>query len=310
MIRTQALTKNYGSLRALHAVDLEVLPGEILGFLGPNGAGKSTALRILSGFLPPSSGHASIRGLDLTTDSLAARRLTGYLPESFVAPQELRVGEYLRFRAALKGMRRAETRTECARVVKLLGLEERVRQPFSALSKGFRQRVGLADALLGNPPALLLDEPFSGLDPLQRDEFRSILQLLAEQGQAILFSSHVLPEVEAIAHRVLILHQGRSRAAGTLAELQAHLSQVAKLELRLAHPDPRLPQVLQKAQGLMALELHHCGEQVATVALADANQRSELFRLLSDSGLAMVEFRELRPDLEQLFRSLVEDLSS
>ncbi|MFQ5749994.1 MAG: ABC transporter ATP-binding protein, partial [Planctomycetota bacterium] len=224
MIFADRLTKRFPTVTALEEVSFRVASGEVLGFLGPNGAGKTTALRILSGFLPPTSGRASVAGLDLLQHSLEARRRVGYLPENFSAPSELRVGEYLRYRAGLKGMPARDRRGRVGELGALLGLQARMRQPFAALSKGYRQRVGLADALLAAPPVLLLDEPFSGLDPLQRQEFRGILGTLArEEGRAILFSSHVLPEVQGLADRVLILHLGRVRAEGTLEELSRDL---------------------------------------------------------------------------------------
>ncbi|MCP4093138.1 MAG: ABC transporter ATP-binding protein [Planctomycetes bacterium] len=310
MIKTERLTKHYGTIHALSEVDLEVAPGEILGFLGPNGAGKSTTLRILSGYLPPTSGKASINGLDLMNESLAARRCTGYLPENFVAPSELRVSEYLRFRAALKGLSRKQVPAEVQRVAKHLGLEPRLRQPFSALSKGFRQRVGLADALLGDPPALLLDEPFSGLDPLQREEFRTILKNLAAAGKAILFSSHVLPEVEEIATRVLILHQGRSKAVGTLEDLQSHLHEKAKLCVRLSEAGTKAHEVLAAAAQELDFSFEEQNDKSFLIELNDHSHRSDLFQRLAAAKLPVIEFRELRPDLDQLFRSLVEETAT
>lgn len=307
MIKTERLTKHYGSFAALSEVDLQVAPGEILGFLGPNGAGKSTTLRILSGYLPPTSGKASINGLDLMNDSLAARRCTGYLPENFVAPNELRVVEYLRFRAELKGLARKKVKAEVERVAEHLGLQPRLRQPFSALSKGFRQRVGLADALIGDPPALLLDEPFSGLDPLQREEFRRILRNLAAAGKAILFSSHVLPEVEEIATGVLILHHGKAKAAGTLEELQQHMHHQAEICVRLGEARSGAEEIMRTAADKFCFELAVTNAQSFTFALTDHSLRTELFKFLADANLPVIEFRELRPDLDQLFRSLVEE---
>ena len=310
MIKTERLTKHYGSFAALSEVDLQVAPGEILGFLGPNGAGKSTALRILSGYLPPTSGKATINGLDLMNDSLAARRCTGYLPENFVAPNELRVVEYLRFRAELKGLGRKKVKGEVERVAEHLGLRPRLRQQFSALSKGFRQRVGLADALIGNPPALLLDEPFSGLDPLQREEFRTILHDLANDGKAILFSSHVLPEVEEIATGVLILHHGKAKAAGTLDELQQHMHHQATLCIRLSEACSNAGEIMNRAAAKFSFQFEASDAQTLNVTLSDHGVRTELFRFLADAKLPVIEFRELRPDLDQLFRSLVEEPSA
>ena len=305
MIRAEKLSKHYGSLVALDQVDLHVSKGEILGFLGPNGAGKSTALRLLSGYLPPTAGTACIAGKDVVQDSLSARAHLGYLPEHFVAPADLRVGEYLRFRARLKGLGRSEAKTQIAAVSKRLAISDRLRQPFLALSKGFRQRIGLADALLGDPPALLLDEPFSGLDPLQREEFRSILRGLADDGKAILFSSHVLPEVEEIADRILVLVNGRARAAGTLADLRQAQQQSGMCEVRFEG---------DHQQALFELLSSRWGEQVQGLQehagglrfrLDPEVPRTEVFQALAAADCGVVALQEIQPDLEDLFRQLV-----
>ena len=313
MIRAEKLTKRYGNLVAVDAVDFTVAPGEVLGFLGPNGAGKSTTLRILSGFLPPTSGRASIAGHDLAGDALAARQATGYLPENFTAPSDLRVAEYLRFRAALKGLDRRSARRRASEVAERLGLQDRLRQTFAALSKGYRQRVGLADALLADPPALLLDEPFSGLDPLQRQEFRGVLHGLAADGKAVLFSSHVLPEVEELAHRVLVLNRGRACGAGTLAELQQTLAAETRLRVVFETPlDAAAAQSLDAAAKRLAAEAVSLGAELLSaegtellVRLDRPEARGALFRWLADQQLPVAEFRAQRPDLEHLFRALV-----
>ena len=308
MIRADRLTKVFGATPAIREVTFTVASGEVLGFLGPNGAGKSTTLRILSGYLPPTAGAASVDGFDLTRQSLAARRRLGYLPENFSLPAELRVGEYLRFRAGLKGLGRRAARGRVAELADRLGLTERLRQPCPTLSKGYRQRVGLADALLADPPALLLDEPFSGLDPRQRQEFRQLLRDLAADGRSILFSSHVLPEVEDLADRILILHRGRSCAAGSQAELAATVEEEAWLRISLAADRAggaqdwrgRLEKAFADAQ------LRSVGGQALDLRLADPAQRDAVFRWLAEQGAPVHEFRMLQPDLEELFLRLVE----
>ncbi len=310
MIRTHQLRKKYGSHLALEGLDLEVAKGEILGFLGPNGAGKSTTLRILSGFLPPTSGRASVDGLDLSQQSLAARRRSGYLPENFVAPFEMRVEEYLRFRARLKGMGKKDAHRRVQELSVELGFQDRLRQSFGALSKGFRQRVGLADSLLINPPALLLDEPFSGLDPMQRQEFRAILRQLAADGKAILFSSHVLPEVEELATRVQILSRGRSKAVGTLQELQHHLQRQSPVLLRVVAGACKYEELLQQGMKHFVFTWEERRPQEYLLCLEDAKQRPALVRWLVQKEVEILEFREVRPDLDQLFRSLVGEESA
>lgn len=306
MIRAEKLSKHYGSLVALDQVDLQVAQGEILGFLGPNGAGKSTALRILSGYLPPTAGKASIAGKDLVQDSLSARAHLGYLPEHFVAPSDLRVGEYLRFRARLKGLSKSKALAQVDAVAKRLALTDRLRQPFLALSKGFRQRIGLADALLGEPPALLLDEPFSGLDPLQREEFRSILRGLADDGKAILFSSHVLPEVEEIADRILILVGGRARAIGTLSDLRQVQQQSGWCEIRFEgdHQHP-LQALLEERWPQQVHEMRMHTPDRLRFRLAPEVPRTEVFQALAQADCGVVALQEMQLDLEDMFRQLV-----
>lgn len=305
MIRAEKLTKRFGQLVALDSVDFTVEPGEVLGFLGPNGAGKSTSLRILSGFLPPSGGRASIAGHDLGTDSLKARAATGYLPENFTAPSDLRVCEYLRYRGALKGTPRRELPGRVEMLAERLGLTDRLRQPFASLSKGYRQRVGLADALLANPPALLLDEPFSGLDPLQRQDFRDVLRELASEGKAVLFSSHVLPEVEDLADRVLVLHHGRACAAGTLPELRQTVDAETLMRVRLEVAVAELPAQIAAAANELRVEIVDAQEDELLLRVADVAARDALFRWLAAEELPVAEFVAQRPDLDHLFRTLV-----
>lgn len=307
MIRAEHLVKRFGGLLALDGVSLEVAAGEILGFLGPNGAGKSTTLRILSGWLPPSSGRASIAGHDLVRASLAARRAVGYLPENFAAPPDLRVGEYLGYRAELKGRAPRAARLRAHEAAAEFGLEPRWRQPFGTLSKGYRQRVGLADALLADPPALLLDEPFSGLDPVQRQEFKEILRRLAAAGKAVLFSSHVLPEVRDLASRLLVLHRGRCAAAGTLAELQRTLSTGAPLRVlaRGAGAADRIG-ALAAPHGFR-LERVEAATGAALLRAGTQADRAALFRALAAAELEVEEFATEAPDLEQVFLMLVRE---
>jgi ABC-2 type transport system ATP-binding protein len=307
MIEAEALTKRYGPLTAVADLSFRVQAGEILGFLGPNGAGKSTTLRVLSGYLPPSSGRARIDGQDLQDASLRARQRLGYLPEAFVAPPELRVGEYLRFRARLKGLPGKQARSRTLELARSLGLEERLKQPFSALSKGYRQRVGLADALLADPPALLLDEPFGGLDPRQRQEFRQYLRDLADRGKAILFSSHVLPEVEEIADRVLILHRGQTRADGELEELQRRALEEAPVQFRTSQSSESLRAPLEAfLQESERAALEFDGNLVR-LRPDSGERRQALFRWLGAQAVEVLEFRILTPTLEDLFRSMTED---
>jgi len=304
MIHAERLTKRFGPVTAVEEVTFRVARGEVLGFLGPNGAGKSTTLRILCGWWPPSAGRAAVDGHDLLRDSLGARRRIGYLPENFAAPPELRVAEYLGFRARLKSLRRREARRRTGEVADRLGLGERLGQTIGSLSRGFRQRVGLADALLADPPALLLDEPFTGLDPLQRQEFREFLRDLAHrEGKAVLFSSHVLPEVEDLADRLLILHRGRARLLGDLKELLHAARREAPLRLEVAGDPGALAAALADAPGLgEACPVVGRDGRALLLRPQDEDARRALLRLLVARDEDLRELRPLTPSLEELFR--------
>jgi ABC-2 type transport system ATP-binding protein len=220
MIVVDGLSRLFGTTVALDGISFAVEAGEIVGLLGPNGAGKTTCLRILAGLLAPSGGRARIQENDVVARSLAARAAIGYLPEEIALYPELRTIEYLRFRARLRGLPRRRRGEEVERVIDLCRLDPVRRGLLGQLSRGYRQRVGLAAALIGDPPILLLDEPTTGLDPNQTREVQQLLGRLAGE-RAVLLSSHLLAQVEAICARVLILQQGRIVADGTLEELRS-----------------------------------------------------------------------------------------
>jgi ABC-2 type transport system ATP-binding protein len=218
MIEVERLTKDYGTVVAVRDVSFSVGKGEVVGFLGPNGAGKSTTLRVLAGFLGATSGRVSIAGHDIATDSLAARRALGYMPEAAPLYPELRVREYLEFRAALKQVPRRERKKAVDRSLELGKIADVAETLVGHLSKGYRQRVALSDALVSSPGLLILDEPTAGLDPNQILEVRKLLRELGES-HTILLSTHILSEVEAVCDRALVIARGRLVAEGTLSEL-------------------------------------------------------------------------------------------
>jgi len=218
MIEVKDLTKSYRERVAVDHLTFSVQEGEILGFLGPNGAGKSTTMKMLTGFLPPSSGSASIAGFDVFEHPLEVKRRIGYLPETPPLYQEMAVGAYLEFVATLKGVPRKQVKSEVERVAQLTGTLHVLRRVLQNLSKGFRQRVGIAQALLGSPPVLILDEPTEGLDPTQRAEVRTLIKSLAGKHTVIL-STHILPEVTMTCEKVLIINQGRIVAFDRIAQL-------------------------------------------------------------------------------------------
>ena len=222
MISVEGLTKRYGKTTAVKNISFSIKQGEIVGFLGPNGAGKSTTMRILSCFLPLTRGRVTIAGLDVMKDSLEIRKRVGYMSESVALYPEMRVKEYLRFRARLRGLSGKDERVRVREIIELCGLSDVSRFVIGRLSKGYRQRVGLADSLLHKPDLLLLDEPTIGLDPNQIRHFRSLIKDLGRK-QTILLSTHILSEVEMVCDRVLILNKGAIVASDTPESLMGLL---------------------------------------------------------------------------------------
>jgi ABC-2 type transport system ATP-binding protein len=221
MIEVKDLVKTYGPKRAVDGVSFTVRRGDILGFLGPNGAGKSTTMKMITGFLRPDAGTTTVDGIDVAADPVAVKRKLGYLPESAPAYQEMTVGEFLAFIAEVRGFRSAQERkTQVDRAVGLTHLASVRGQTIETLSKGFKQRVGFAQALLHDPPALVLDEPTDGLDPNQKNEVRTLIKAMAAE-KAVILSTHILEEVDAICNRVIIISQGRIVADETPAALRA-----------------------------------------------------------------------------------------
>jgi len=218
MIEAQSLTRRFGALLAVDRLSFEVEPGTVLGFLGPNGAGKSTTMKMLTGFLSPTSGTARIMGHDICRDSLAARRQMGYLPEGAPLYGELSVERFLHFAAETRGFRGAEARRRAASAMERLNLQEVTGQTIETLSKGFKRRVGLAQAILHDPPTLILDEPTDGLDPNQKHEVRRLIREMAPD-KIIIVSTHILEEVEALCTRAMIIARGRLLADDTPAGL-------------------------------------------------------------------------------------------
>jgi ABC-2 type transport system ATP-binding protein len=252
MITLESVSKRYGSKTIIHDMSFTVGKSEIVGFLGPNGAGKTTTMRMIAGYTTPSSGRITVAGFDMATQNDAAARKLGYLPEHPPLYDVLEVSSYLRFVAKVKSVPRGEVASELERVISACRLEAVVHREIFKLSKGYRQRLGLAQALLGKPDVLLLDEPTAGLDPGQIQETREVIRSFGEQ-HCVLLSTHILPEVTLICRRVAIINQGRLLAIDSPAALQKASEQTNNVALEVGGPPEGLREALQSIDGVTAV---------------------------------------------------------
>ncbi|HUU10395.1 MAG TPA: ABC transporter ATP-binding protein [Phycisphaerae bacterium] len=314
IIEVENLTKWYGRTLALDRATFSVEQGQVVGLLGPNGAGKSTAMRILTGFMPASSGTARVAGHDVLMDGLAVRRSVGYMPENVPLYPEMRVEEYLGFRAALKGIEPAKRRAAVDRVVERCWLGTVRRRLIGQLSKGFRQRVGLADALVADPPVLVLDEPTIGLDPLQIRETRQLFRTL-EGKHTALIASHILWEVERICSQVIIILDGRIAAAGRIDDLCKKWvgANRAALEVRAgadgADGPKEVARVLGQVGGVAEVRREDVGDgwsRYIVTPQGDADLRESLQAAVAQRGWRSREFHVHAPTLEDLYLKITE----
>lgn len=305
MIDVKNLTKRYPGHLAVDDITFQVQEGEVVGFLGPNGAGKTTTMRILTGYLPPTGGEIRIGGKDVTRESLAVRRNIGYLPENCPLYPEMRVNEYLRFRARIKGVPRRKQRNRVEDVKDLCGLSAMGRRVIGHLSKGFRQRVGFADALVNRPALLILDEPTIGLDPNQIREMRHLIRDLAQE-HTILLSTHILSEVEATCDRVLILHQGRLAASDTPANLAEVLTGRNRVVAEIQGLRSEVVQAVHGLEGITRVDALVKGSWVALEmeGLPGLDYRSALFDMVVSRGWRLRELRPVAASLEEAFGEL------
>jgi ABC-2 type transport system ATP-binding protein len=305
MIQLQHLVKWYGPTRAVHDLSCVIPAGRIIGFLGPNGAGKSTTLRIITGYMPPTSGRVTVDGLDVLTQSQQARTRIGYLPESNALYGEMRVEEYLHYRGKLHGMDRARRRQRINVVCEQCGLGLVRRRLIGQLSKGNRQRVGLAQALLHDPPVLILDEPTSGLDPSQISHFR---QLIAElKGKhTLLLSTHILREVEASADEVIIIARGRMVAHGSIESLRQQARTDSRIMVELKASPDAVAQVFGRVEGVeQATTAARDGWCTATVTpRPGSDPREALGRVIATNGWVVREMRHEKATLEELYAEI------
>ena len=303
MIQVEKLTKRYGSVTAVDGVDFSVQKGEIVGFLGPNGAGKSTTMKMLAGFLPPTSGRAAVAGRDVFRESLRAREHIGYMPENVPLYPDMRVGEYLSYRGALKGIPGRRLKERVGDVLELCGLAEVSKTIIGRLSKGYRQRVGLADAMIHEPDLLILDEPTIGLDPNQIRQVRDLIRSL-KRHHTILLSTHILPEVEMLCSRVIIINKGRIEAMDSPQNLRARLGAAGHILLDARVPEARAAAVaLRKVAGVESVTVRSDGPwTIFTVrAAAGEDPREALYAQAVREGWPVRELSRSPVTLEQVF---------
>lgn len=304
MIEVEGLTKFYGPVPAITDVSFKVDEGEVVAFLGPNAAGKTTAMRILTGYMPATYGIARIADIDVYEDSVGARRHIGYMPETTSLYPEMRVHQYLRFCGKLHGMNRAELDERMEEVTERCGLTERRDSIIATLSLGYRQRVGLAQALIHKPDVLILDEPTVGLDPNQIIEVRSLIKGLAGQ-HTVMLSTHILPEAQMTCQRVIIINHGKIIAEDTPENLMAQIRESESIKIRLKSTDPGIPKLLRSVPEVTSVRQapdDRAGFFVDTKVGTDI--RAELAEFIVGKGWGLLELRPVEMSLEEVFRQL------
>jgi ABC-2 type transport system ATP-binding protein len=312
MIQVDRLTKSYGPVTAVHDVSFNVEKGQIVGFLGPNGAGKSTTMKILACFMAASGGSARVAGFDVFSQSLEVRRRIGYLPENSPLYTDLPVAAYLDFVAEAKGVSRGVRRSKVADVMDRCSITDMQHRLIGKLSKGYRQRVGLAQALLGDPEVLILDEPTIGLDPRQIAEIRALIKSLGGQHTVIL-STHILPEVSMVCDSVIIINRGRVVAKGTQAELVEQVFPAARVEVEVAGPGEAIASSLKtlpgvtsvEAIGVEAIGARDGASRFLVESPRGRDVRGELVRLVAGRGWELLELHQVGLSLEEVFIRVV-----
>jgi ABC-2 type transport system ATP-binding protein len=310
MIHVENLTKYYHDLCAVDHIGIEVRKGEILGLLGPNGAGKTTTLRMLTGFLRPSAGTIRINDYAIDTHLLEIKKIIGYLPESAPLYHDMLVYDYLDFVADLRGMDRARKLTRIRELSELCSIREVMHQPIGELSKGYRQRVGLAHAMMDDPEVLVLDEPTSGLDPNQIVEIREIIKRIGRE-KTIILSTHILSEAEATCDRVAIIHRGKIVADSSTAELKETLGGQNRIHITLDRANVESAEkALGNLEGVLRLEVMEADEgriRLRLVCPSSADPRAAVYQRIKQTDWTLLEFHQETESLEAIFRELTKE---
>ncbi|CAG1015306.1 putative ABC transporter ATP-binding protein YxlF [Anaerolineales bacterium] len=300
MIKVSGLTKDYGARRAIHNVSFDAQQGEIVGFLGPNGAGKTTTMRILTGYMPPTDGEAVVAGYDVVEESLEVRKRVGYLPETVPLYNDMIVFDYLKFMGELRKIPNVDERVD--EVLDMVGLFDRADGYIGNLSKGMRQRMGLAQALLHRPEVLILDEPTIGLDPGQVVEVRELIREIGRE-RTVLLSTHLLNEAQNICDRVLIINKGKIVAEDTTENLQARLIGAERVVLRVRGEADDLAKTIKQVKGVQVAETKDDGSVEFEFA-SGKDVRPEVAKQVINAGYDLIELRPLGMSLEEIFLEL------
>jgi ABC-2 type transport system ATP-binding protein len=306
MIRVDNLVKDYGDVRAVDGIDFEVRDGEILGFLGPNGAGKSTTLKVMTGYLSATSGNVRVDDLNILDDSLEIRRRVGYLPELNPLYGEMVVYDLLEFIARIRGIEGKAFKAALDRVAAQCGLRGVIHKDIQACSKGYRQRIGLACAMIHDPDILVLDEPVSGLDPNQIVEIRELIRGLGKE-KTLIISSHILQEIEATVDRIIVIHQGKLVANGTSQELMSSFRGHTQLNLELKNAEGEgVQRLTQELEGIVVTDQDQKnGHTRLTLEYSrTTDPRESIFNFARDNGWVILEMSQVRVQLEDVFRTL------
>lgn len=309
MIVVENLSKLYNRVTAVDDVSFEVQEGEILGFLGPNGAGKTTTMRIITGYTPPTSGEARVDGFSVKESPLEVRQRIGYLPENTPLYRDMDVASYLGFASQIKNVPSSQRGEQIRLAMDETGIADVARRTIGKLSKGYRQRVGLAQALLGNPKVLILDEPTVGLDPNQIREIRELIRNMSGK-RTVILSTHILPEVSMICDRVLIINKGRIAAADAVGELSKRMAKTLNLRVQAKAPADDVNGALSDIEGVRRVETLELGGgdglcQITLETDAEKDLRPIIADRISGRGWPLYELRSLEPTLEDIFVEIV-----
>ena len=304
MIQLKNLVKDYGTLRAVDHIDFEINEGEILGFLGPNGAGKTTTLKVITCFLSPTEGNIFVEDKNVLEDSLEIRKIIGYLPENNPLYSEMTVFDYLKFIAEIRQITNFKSRLR--EVIEKCGLHGVVEKPINTLSKGYKQRVGIAQAIIHDPKILILDEPTSGLDPNQIAEIRELIKELGKE-KTLIISTHILQEVQAVCDRIVIIHKGKIVADGSTEELKSSFQNKTKLVLELIAKEEEIHSLKENIENISLLSITPKENEIQQIAIeyaSEKDKRIEIYNYIKSKDWVILEMHREHISLEAVFRNL------